>query len=772
MLLVTIGLLGLGACGGPPATRLSRLYSGLDEALPPVDPSILTGRRILVDPGHGGAFRGTMGRDSLEESSVNLGVSLYLWGLLREAGAEVTLTRSTDRDFLSIADSSIASDLRMRVAMSDSLAPDIFISIHHNAQPQRDPNTNRVETYYKAGDPASLDLAFAIHRHLMRNLGIDTGEVRQGNYLVLRENQIPSVLGESSYLTHPDVEDRIKLSDVQRLEAEAYFLGILDYFNRGIVRIERQAPMDSIVAEVPTLIYQIRDDGGDGVDPEGVDLRVNGQPVNAAVDPPGMTVIGADPMSTAVVYSLPEDAPNGSYAVDLVARNLRGNTSALHRAEFVIDHPAEHAIFSSLPARLPPSTGGTASIRVRLLDSRGLAVADGSRVVAAVGTGADSLYGTTIDGVFAFPAPFVNDGPLVINVESNDRTFSHTFERVQRKPGGPTIPPPPQWSALTIVDAISGAPVKEATVTYSRRTPDRSEEGVYYVYSKGGLSVRAHGYVPLDVARAESDTLRMTPWFDAVLADSRFVLDPEGGRSADVGAGPLGLSANLVNLRVAEYLAGYLQAAGASVRLTRTNEEIRAPEDIARLTNRFGATRYLEIRHRALPSDSALAAHVYHFPGSTAGARMALDLGRVLAETFKLPPRPPTSLVTYPLQQTACPAIVVSYPSIADRNEEQRLGSSAYLRDQAYATFVGILEHFAAPDTATVTVRIDAHNPSGWLVTMDDTWSLQTSARGMVRFSVVSGGTHQIRARRAGKSVSTRISVDGASTTVFIRPGD
>ncbi|MCH7548639.1 MAG: IS5 family transposase, partial [Candidatus Krumholzibacteriota bacterium] len=73
------------ACGGPPSTRLDRLYRGLDEALPRVDPMILDGRRILVDPGHGGFYRGTMGRDSLEESSVNLGVSLYLWGLLTEA---------------------------------------------------------------------------------------------------------------------------------------------------------------------------------------------------------------------------------------------------------------------------------------------------------------------------------------------------------------------------------------------------------------------------------------------------------------------------------------------------------------------------------------------------------------------------------------------------------------------------------------------------------------------------------------------------------------
>jgi N-acetylmuramoyl-L-alanine amidase len=64
----------LAACGGPPKQPgFDRLYRGLSESLPRIDPSVLAGRRILLDPGHGGRFRGTVGRDSLEESGVNLG---------------------------------------------------------------------------------------------------------------------------------------------------------------------------------------------------------------------------------------------------------------------------------------------------------------------------------------------------------------------------------------------------------------------------------------------------------------------------------------------------------------------------------------------------------------------------------------------------------------------------------------------------------------------------------------------------------------------------
>ena len=168
-------LLALTACGGPSRVEtppVESLYRGLEDPLPRIEPDLLAGFSVLIDPGHGGSFHGTVGPDSLHEAHVNLGVALYLWGLLHDTGARVALTRATDRDFLTAADSTLTSDLQARVDLADSLQPDVFISIHHNAQPQRDPTMNRVETYYKAGDPASLDLGFAIHRHLMRNLGI------------------------------------------------------------------------------------------------------------------------------------------------------------------------------------------------------------------------------------------------------------------------------------------------------------------------------------------------------------------------------------------------------------------------------------------------------------------------------------------------------------------------------------------------------------------------------------------------------------------------
>ncbi|MCP4717730.1 MAG: N-acetylmuramoyl-L-alanine amidase CwlD, partial [Deltaproteobacteria bacterium] len=47
----------------------------------------LRGKVIVIDPGHGGPERGALGRHGLTEAEINLGVSLALWGLLKQSGA-------------------------------------------------------------------------------------------------------------------------------------------------------------------------------------------------------------------------------------------------------------------------------------------------------------------------------------------------------------------------------------------------------------------------------------------------------------------------------------------------------------------------------------------------------------------------------------------------------------------------------------------------------------------------------------------------------------
>jgi N-acetylmuramoyl-L-alanine amidase len=280
--------------------------------------------------------------------------------------------------------------------------------------------------------------------------------------------------------------------------------------------------------------------------------------------------------------------------------------------------------------------------------------------------------------------------------------------------------------------------------------------------------VSAPGYRPAAVA--QEDTVTLSPWFEGTLLGKRIVLDPQAGRAA--GFGRMGLSASHVNLRVANYLAGFLRSAGAEVRLTRTSEEVPLPEDVALMTNRFRADRYVEIRHPAAPSDSAGVTGSFYFPGSANGKNMAGTIGEAIARRLSVPHRGPTELVTYPLQQTACPAVVIAFPSIANEAEEMRLAQAWYLREQAYALFIGMLNVVGAPKAGTLTVDVTGADRRDWMVTLDGTWSIATSDAGRAIFEFVPPGAHDVRIRRGGVSLQREAATaaEAPAATLTIDP--
>ena len=745
-----LALAALAACGAPPkqvaVPAPDTMYRQLEDPLPHADKTLLAGYKILIDPGHGGSFRGTMGADSLQEKKVNLGVALYLWGLLREAGAEPVLTRASDRDFLTPGDSSLTGDLQARVNLADSLQPDIFISIHHNAQPARDPSMNRVETYYKAGDPASLDLAFAVHRHLMRNLGIDVGEVRQGNYYLLRKIGAPSILGESSYLTNPGVEKKLQLSQAQELEAQAYFLGIVDYCRRGLPRVTSVSPAaaDSVQSSVPVIAAAFEDRGGIGIDPDGVSMLVNGDAVNATLSADGKHAS----------YPLPWDAPNGLYDVRISARNLRGNTSAVARTRFVLDHPPAMAAIDASPARIP-AAGGTVRIRARVMDRRGLPMADGTTVALASPPGAKQRTATVHDGAvdFALVMPAGSKRSVHVEVECRGVRFGDDIAVDSAAMKGSR--------SVGVRDAATGAPITTASVLVADSAlVTGSPSGNYgFVATNAQAMIVAPGYRPAPVAAA--DSVKLTPWFGGALIGKRFVLDPQGGPPRTAGVGALGLASSAVNLRVATYLASFLEAAGAEVKLARTGEEVPLAEDVARMTNKWRADLYIELRHPGGPADSAAAVRTYYFPGSAKGKQITQTMGDVVARRLGKTNRAPAETVTYPLQQTACPAVVVALPAISNPEEEMKLAQAWYLREQAYALFMGIIALSPVPPGSSMQIDVKAADTRDWMVTLDGTWTLQTDERGHVAFDRVPPGAHEVRIRRAGIGMAQNVVTTG-----------
>ena len=117
--------------GPPPAPLLSTrpprllLPSPPPEEREPLAPpaaaaQTLHGATIVVDAGHGGQDPGARGRSAMPEKAINLDIGTALARDLRERGANVLMTRSSDR-FIS---------LDGRAAYADRTRADLFVSIH------------------------------------------------------------------------------------------------------------------------------------------------------------------------------------------------------------------------------------------------------------------------------------------------------------------------------------------------------------------------------------------------------------------------------------------------------------------------------------------------------------------------------------------------------------------------------------------------------------------------------------------------------------------
>jgi len=118
-------------------------------------------RRIVLDPGHGGAQTGTRAESGASEKEITLDLALRLRRLLQDASFEVLLTRESD----------VTMSLEQRVAFANSRRADVFVSIHVNSIPQR--GVRPIETYHvgPTDDPAILKLAGAENRESGYSLG-------------------------------------------------------------------------------------------------------------------------------------------------------------------------------------------------------------------------------------------------------------------------------------------------------------------------------------------------------------------------------------------------------------------------------------------------------------------------------------------------------------------------------------------------------------------------------------------------------------------------
>jgi len=219
-------------------------------------------RLIVIDPGHGGHDSGAVGVSGIHEADVALAIAHRLKrSLERTLDAEVILTREDDQ-FV---------PLQERAAIANALDADLFVSVHANAAPSA--QVWGIETFYldAASDAGAARvaarenalsrgekrgniltdlfvtgtnrlsrlLAQQVQSRVIQNVSETFGAdqthdlgVKTALFAVLVWTRMPSILFESSFLSNPEDEMRLRMPLYQQILADSMAEGIGLWFEQ------------------------------------------------------------------------------------------------------------------------------------------------------------------------------------------------------------------------------------------------------------------------------------------------------------------------------------------------------------------------------------------------------------------------------------------------------------------------------------------------------------------------------------------------------------
>lgn len=188
----------------------------------------ISGKIIVLDPGHGGSDPGAIGPSGLQEKQVTLPIAEYLKSILEAKGAKVFLTRTTDVDVYGPHASGV-DELQARVNIANGNQADAFISIHINSF--SNPHVGGIATYYFDGSDQSKRLASSVQGQIAEHSGFDGDRgIQPGNLYVLRHSLMPSILVELGFISNPKEEGHLRESSTQKDFANELAKGLELYF--------------------------------------------------------------------------------------------------------------------------------------------------------------------------------------------------------------------------------------------------------------------------------------------------------------------------------------------------------------------------------------------------------------------------------------------------------------------------------------------------------------------------------------------------------------
>ncbi|WP_010581067.1 N-acetylmuramoyl-L-alanine amidase [Liquorilactobacillus vini] len=179
--------------------------------------SKLSDATIVLDPGHGGSDSGALSANDKMEKTYTLKLAKKVAAQLRQKGAKVYLTRTSDK-FVSLA---------ARPALANEVHANAFISFHFDSSPQQN-SASGVTTYYYHHQ-LSYSLAHAINQQF-NNLSLKNRGIDFGNFEVIRDNDYPAVLLEMGYINSDHDFAEIKSNQYLAEVANDVVKGLNTYF--------------------------------------------------------------------------------------------------------------------------------------------------------------------------------------------------------------------------------------------------------------------------------------------------------------------------------------------------------------------------------------------------------------------------------------------------------------------------------------------------------------------------------------------------------------
>ena len=248
-----------------PSNKNTNKATAVATKAPTPQPRVIN-KTIVIDPGHGADDVGAVGPNKRYEKVINLNVSKNLYSILKQRGYKVYLTRSSDT-FIKVIN---------RTVLANDKNADIFISIHSNSVPKEKANeVSGIETFFlsparnerakrvaaienksdiremsnsskdvfleslnRPRITASHKLAIDVQAGLLQSArskykDVSDSGVREGPFWVLVGAQMPSILVELGYVSHPVESKRLYDKNYQQSLANGIANGIDSYFSKN-----------------------------------------------------------------------------------------------------------------------------------------------------------------------------------------------------------------------------------------------------------------------------------------------------------------------------------------------------------------------------------------------------------------------------------------------------------------------------------------------------------------------------------------------------------